>query len=161
MRDIARIDLCTEAVAKFNDCGVAAVRSASSIVLECQCKSESSFQGFTIIFKCRKEKDEMYGCIENWVTNEDFQQAVKEEYLNERSHYRQSGIHTMRYEKHSFIPRDVSVHGPAVDENGKYVPRLPKDWNETYKGSLPHWAQAKSEWRHQNASDCRRCFICY
>ena len=49
------------------------------------------------------------------------------EYLNERSHYRQTGIKTVRYGMdRKYIDRDERIHGPSLDENGRYRPRKPK-----------------------------------
>ena len=33
----------------------------------------------------------MVDCYKGWIDNEEFREAVIEEYLNERSHYRQNG----------------------------------------------------------------------
>ena len=49
----------------------------------------------------------------------EFVEAVKEEYLNERSHYRQTGIKQTRYKRGKFIERDMD-NDPALDSNGKY-----------------------------------------
>ncbi len=42
-----------------------------------------------------------------------------EEYLNERSHYRETGIKTKRYQRGAFIARDMAKD-PPLDQNGNY-----------------------------------------
>jgi hypothetical protein len=37
---------------------------------------------------CKEERNEMVTCIEKWLYSQEFRDAVAEEYLNERSHYR-------------------------------------------------------------------------
>ncbi len=48
-------------------------------------------QGLMMWYHCRSERDEMLSCMEKWFYNEQFRKAVIEEYLNERSHFRQTG----------------------------------------------------------------------
>ena len=57
--------------------------------------------------------------------NESFRERVTLEYLNERSHYRQTGLATVRYYHGKFVPRNEDNDGPALDENGLYRPRKP------------------------------------
>ena len=78
MRDIGR-ELCHENVKKFSECTM-------------QYK-------FAMVYKCTEERNELCECIKSWVDKEDFRNAVIEEYLNERSHYRQTGIKSRRYER--------------------------------------------------------------
>ncbi len=47
------------------------------------------------------------------------QEAVTEEYLNERSHYRETGIKTKRYMRGKFVPRDI-LNDPPLDKDGNY-----------------------------------------
>ena len=49
----------------------------------------------------------------------EFRAAVKEEYLNERSHYRQTGLKQKRYQRGKFIERDVQ-NDPPLDSGGRY-----------------------------------------
>jgi len=42
-------------------------------------------------FKCRMERDELVSCMEKCFYDEELKNACIEEYLNERSHYRQTG----------------------------------------------------------------------
>ena len=44
-----------------------------------------------MFYNCGKERDELTHCVEEWFYNAEFKEAVIEEYLNERSHYRQTG----------------------------------------------------------------------
>ena len=46
---------------------------------------------------CRKEADELADCVQSWLDSEDLREMMTLEYLNERSHYRQTGIKTVRY----------------------------------------------------------------
>ena len=41
----------------------------------------------------------MVSCQKNWMENPEFVAAVTEEYLNERSHYRTTGIKQTRYKR--------------------------------------------------------------
>ena len=89
---------------------------------------------------CRKEADELADCVQSWLDSEDLREMMTLEYLNERSHYRQTGIKTVRYGMdRKYIDRDERIHGPTLDENGCYRPRKPKDWDKTYKGENPPW----------------------
>ena len=44
---------------------------------------------------------------------------MREEYLNERSHYRQTGLKQKRYQRGKFIERDVETD-PSLDSQGNY-----------------------------------------
>ena len=46
------------------------------------------FQGYRLSMECKHERDVMAECIEKWLYNPEFREAVSEEYLNERSHFR-------------------------------------------------------------------------
>jgi len=125
MRDTARSELCQESVREFSACTQKA--------------------GFALVYACTKERDALVKCIEGWLENPKFKERVAEEYLNERSHFRETGVKTKRYERGTFIPRDEELDGPPLDKDGLYRPRKPKDWDEhvksTYKESgPPKWA---------------------
>ena len=49
--------------------------------------------------RCRDEKDCMVECQKGWMERPEFIKAVKEEYLNERSLYRETGIKQTRYKR--------------------------------------------------------------
>ena len=69
MRDITRTQLCIPEVKAFSEC--------------------SKNTGFSMVFRCQEEKNCMVECQRQWMEERpDFRAAVKEEYLNERSHYR-------------------------------------------------------------------------
>ncbi|XP_015599334.1 COX assembly mitochondrial protein homolog [Cephus cinctus] len=72
MRDRAREEKCVEEVKNFTEC----------------CKESSVF----MVFKCRKENTALKGCLERWYTDENFKEECKEQYLQERSEYRRTGI---------------------------------------------------------------------
>ncbi|XP_067145356.1 COX assembly mitochondrial protein homolog [Centruroides vittatus] len=63
---------CTDEVKEFEDC----------------CK----ISGFSMVIKCRKQNSELKKCIQNWYENPQFKKLCIEEYLKERSEYRQTGI---------------------------------------------------------------------
>ena len=64
---------------------------------------------------------------------------IRDEYLNERSHLRNTGINTLRVHHGRFITRAES-DGPSLDVQGQYRPRKPECWHETYGDSNPAWA---------------------
>ena len=76
MRDVGR-ELCPEYVKEFIEC--------------------TQKEGFKMVYTCRHERDGLCTCIKNWVDDPDFKEMIKLEYLNERSHFRQTGIKTKRY----------------------------------------------------------------
>ena len=119
MRDITRSQLCRDVVAAFANC--------------------SKENGFSMAWKCQEEKDCMVSCQKAWMEDPDFVAAVKEEYLNERSHYRTTGIKQTRYKRGKFINRD-SEADPPLDSNGKYRPQKPISWDESYPDGPPSWA---------------------
>ena len=82
-------------------------------------------QGVRDILKCRPQRDALLACSHKWMENESFRERVTLEYLNERSHYRQTGIATVRYFHGKFVARHVEKDGPPFDENGQYRPRKP------------------------------------
>ena len=74
--------------------------------------------------------------------DEEFKQLVIEEYLDERSHYRQTGIKTVRYDGKDFVKRDLNKD--PIEENGRYIPLKPKGWDEAYKDAgVPKWASER------------------
>ena len=99
MRDITRTQLCTEEVRAFSEC--------------------SRREGLFMAINCREEKDWMVACQQRWMEKPEFVAAVTEEYLNERSHYRQTGIKQKRYERGKFIARDPS--DPSLDRCGFFT----------------------------------------
>merc|ERR1711973_1018446 len=121
MRDTARSELCTDVVKSFTECTQRA--------------------GFGLVYACRKERDDLVACIDTWMQSPDFKDQVTEEYLNERSHFRETGVKTKRYHRGTFIARDESIDGPPLDKNGVYRPRKPRDWDKHYAESgPPKWA---------------------
>ncbi|EFN86307.1 Uncharacterized protein C3orf68-like protein [Harpegnathos saltator] len=72
MREITRAEKCANEVNDFNECCV-------------------NF-GLRMIIKCRKENAQMKTCMEKWYYNDDFIKECTEQYLNERSEYRRTGI---------------------------------------------------------------------
>ena len=87
MRDITRTQLCVDTVREFSEC--------------------SKREGFAMAWRCRDEKDCMVQCQKDWFDNPQFVSAVTEEYLNERSHYRQTGIKQKRYNRVGTMTRIV------------------------------------------------------
>eukprot|EP00088_Acartia_fossae_P030702 TRINITY_DN3169_c1_g1_i1.p1 TRINITY_DN3169_c1_g1~~TRINITY_DN3169_c1_g1_i1.p1 ORF type:complete len:195 (-),score=30.28 TRINITY_DN3169_c1_g1_i1:169-753(-) len=122
MRDISRTQLCTSEFREF-----------------CQCSKDS---GVLMFYKCNESKNKMVECQKGWFYDNDFEEAVREEYLNERSHYRQTGIKTQRYKRGTFVARDLEAD-PPLDQNGKYRPQKPTGWDESYPDGPPSWANFK------------------
>jgi len=122
MRDITRTQLCTDVVQAFADC--------------------SKNNGFSMVVKCQEEKNCMVQCQLEWMQKPEFIKAVTEEYLNERSHYRETGIKQTRYKRGKFIHRDIE-NDPPLDANGNYRPQKPIGWDESYPDGPPKWANFK------------------
>ncbi|XP_053610598.1 COX assembly mitochondrial protein homolog [Plodia interpunctella] len=72
MREKAKAEKCSEQVKEFEKC----------------CKDSS----LLMVVTCRKQNAAMKECLTNWYRDEEFRNICTEEYLNERSAYRQSGI---------------------------------------------------------------------
>ncbi|XP_013148236.1 PREDICTED: COX assembly mitochondrial protein homolog [Papilio polytes] len=72
MREKAKAEKCVKEVTDFNQC----------------CKESS----LLMVIKCRDENSVMKSCLASWYNNEDFRQACTEEYLNQRSEYRRTGV---------------------------------------------------------------------
>lgn len=119
MRDISRTQLCLDEVKQFSEC--------------------SKNEGFTMIFNCREARDVMVACQKSWLDKPEFNAGVTEEYLNERSHYRQTGKKQKRYERGTFIKRNIEVD-PPLDKDGNYRPQKPVGWEESYPDGPPSWA---------------------
>merc|ERR1712226_244103 len=113
-----RTQLCSEEVKVFSEC--------------------AKENGFSFVVHCRDSKDAMVKCQKAWMDQPEFVQSVTEEYLNERSHFRATGIKQKRYERGVFIARDPN--DPPLDSKGKYRPQKPKGWDESYPDTAPSWA---------------------
>lgn len=72
MREKAKAEKCVKEVTDFNQC----------------CKESS----LLMVIKCRDENSVMKSCLASWYNNEDFRQSCTEEYLNQRSEYRRTGV---------------------------------------------------------------------
>lgn len=72
MRDKAREEKCVVETEAFNKC----------------CKAAS----LAMVIKCRQENATLKNCLAHWYNDDDFKLQCKEEYLNERSEYRRTGI---------------------------------------------------------------------
>lgn len=72
MREKAKAEKCVEEVTEFNKC----------------CKASSVF----MVVKCREENSALKSCLTSWYENEEFRKVCTEQYLNERSEYRRTGI---------------------------------------------------------------------
>jgi hypothetical protein len=106
MRDISRTQLCTDEVDEFSKC--------------------SRDLGLAYVFKCRSERDCLVSCIQKWFLDPEFKEMVTLEFLNERSHFRQTGIQTKRYTHGTFIHRDLERDGPPLNAKKEYRPQKPK-----------------------------------
>lgn len=118
MRDIARTQMCDSHASAYNKCG--------------------GEQGMKAVYNCRQELNGLTGCLEKWFYDTNFKERVTLEYLNERSHFRETGIKTPRYHHGKFIPRDTEKDGPALGEDKLYRPQKPADWDKYYSnGRMP------------------------
>ncbi|XP_003705804.1 COX assembly mitochondrial protein homolog [Megachile rotundata] len=72
MRDKAREEKCVKEVQEFNTC----------------CKNSS----FLMVFKCRDVNTALKSCLETWFNDPAFKEECTQEYLQERSEYRRTGI---------------------------------------------------------------------
>lgn len=72
MREIAKSEKCVNEVQDFLKC----------------CKESS----LSMVIFCRKENDVMKSCLTKWYLDEEFKQRCTNEYLQERSEYRRTGI---------------------------------------------------------------------
>lgn len=72
MRDKAREEKCADLVSKFGEC--------------------SKREGLMLPFMCRKENDALKACLKKWYEDPDFQHICREEYLNERKRFRETGV---------------------------------------------------------------------
>lgn len=72
MREKAKTEKCIKEVEDFNKC----------------CKASSLF----MVFKCRDENSALKSCMAKWYNDEKFKNVCTEEYLQQRSEYRKTGI---------------------------------------------------------------------
>jgi len=72
MRDIARAEKCFKEVEEFTEC----------------CKDHN----ILMVVKCRPENSKLKECLTRWYNDEEFKDFCKNEYLDERSEYRRTGI---------------------------------------------------------------------
>ncbi|KAL6435244.1 hypothetical protein ACFW04_005367 [Cataglyphis niger] len=72
LRDRTKTEKCIKEVKEFHDC----------------CLNS----GLLNVVKCRKENEIMKSCMEKWYYNQDFIKECTEQYLNERSEFRKTGI---------------------------------------------------------------------
>ena len=72
-----------------------------------------------MFFNCIDRKNANYSCLAKNFRDPEFHAAVTEEYLNERSHYRTTGIRQKRYMGGYFMLR-VTKTDPPLDKKGKY-----------------------------------------
>ena len=106
----------------------------------CKAYDECCFQNkWTFPVTCSSLLGESQDCLKKHF-NAPLYQSLAEEYLLERSHYRESGIRTRRFNRGMFVSRPEQ-DGSALDHQGQYVPRKPDCWKETYQDSTPKWAQ--------------------
>ena len=100
MMDIAKTVLCKDLCREFDKC--------------------VDQQGAVMMFlNCQQQKESMMGCLKDKFGDPELHSAVTEEYLNERSHYRTTGIKQKRYMMGKFMPRNTTLD-PPLDKEGKY-----------------------------------------
>lgn len=81
LRDRTKAEKCVPEVEAFTKC----------------CKAS----GFWMIYKCRAENKILQNCLRQWYENKEFQEECTEEYLNERSEYRRTGLTKSQKKKQS------------------------------------------------------------
>ena len=92
LRDNARTALCVRVTDEYCKCSKDNVNTTHVIAFPNRnFKKSKIFQGLLLWMYCRSERDAMVSCMEKWFFDEGFRKAVTEEYLNERSHFRQTG----------------------------------------------------------------------
>ena len=111
MMDITKNVICKDVCQEFNKC----------------CDT----MGIRFMFSCTQETEAFQGCMKEQFGHPEVHAAVIEEYLNERSHYRTTGVRQRRYMNGQFIPRDIEKE-PPLDKNGKY--RYSIETREQYVG---------------------------
>merc|ERR1719468_1138878 len=99
MRDIARSEMCKPVANQFEKCAYEA--------------------GGWSITECRGPLKDLTDCLEKWFYDPQFKERVTLEYLNERSHFRQTKVKSQRYLKGKFIERDQQKDGPALGEEAR------------------------------------------
>ncbi|KAL6260127.1 hypothetical protein P5V15_007664 [Pogonomyrmex californicus] len=57
-----------------------------------KCVAEVKDSGLLHVIKCREENDRMKKCMERWYYDQDFIKECTEQYLEERSEFRRTGI---------------------------------------------------------------------
>ncbi|XP_011688195.1 PREDICTED: COX assembly mitochondrial protein homolog [Wasmannia auropunctata] len=72
MRDRVKAEKCVDEVKEFHDC----------------CLNT----GILHVVKCRRENDKMQDCMKKWYYNDDFIKECTEQYLDERSEFRKTGV---------------------------------------------------------------------
>lgn len=72
LRDRTRLEKCVEEVQIFSEC----------------CKAA----GLLMSWKCKSQTNAMNSCLERWYHDEKFKEECKQQYLQERSEYRRTGI---------------------------------------------------------------------
>lgn len=72
MREKAKVEKCNKEVMEFEKC----------------CKDSS----LLMVVKCRNENSALKDCLTHWYQNDEFRSLCTEQYLKERSEYRNSGV---------------------------------------------------------------------
>ncbi|KAG7196690.1 hypothetical protein KM043_016022 [Ampulex compressa] len=72
VRERSRLEKCVAEVKEFTDC----------------CKEN----GLLLAFKCRAENAKLKECLTKWFHDDDFRKECTQQYLDERSQYRRTGI---------------------------------------------------------------------
>jgi len=93
-------------------------------------------EGSMALTRC--DKKPVKDCMDNMFASPQFRLAIAREYLDERSHNRQTGQRTPRYLRSNWVSRLPGDIG--MDANGAYIPRKPLGWSEAYAEGEPSWA---------------------
>ncbi|XP_022691078.1 COX assembly mitochondrial protein homolog [Varroa jacobsoni] len=76
MRDRTKAEKCAAEVKAFGEC--------------------AKREGLSVVFNCRRENDAMKSCMVRWYTDSQFKEECTQQYLADRTHYRETGIKKKR-----------------------------------------------------------------
>ena len=93
----------------------------------------------TLFYTCRDQSKAFASCLRHHFYNPELHQSIVDEFLMERSHFRNTGIKTRRYNRGTFLTRP-DESGPALDSQWRYRKRIPDLWYETYGDKPPSWS---------------------
>ncbi|CAG7821208.1 unnamed protein product [Allacma fusca] len=101
MRDKAKTTKCVAEVDAFTEC----------------CKNSNFF----MVFKCKKQTNDMKECLTRWYQDDEFRKICEQEYLDERTEFRRTGIRKLQKEKQQAflgvlldVPQRVGINSTCI-----------------------------------------------